>query len=60
MTPKLLTLLDLACQYLYFDTLGSEIRLTVMDLLKVDQNSVKQRDKQMDGQTNKLTNASPI
>ena len=33
---------DPAFQYLYFDTLESAIGLTVMDLLKADQNSVKQ------------------
>ena len=48
MTPKLWALLDLACQYLYFGILGSEIRHMVMDLLKVDQNSYNgQMDKQM-------------
>ena len=34
--------------FIYFDTLGSEIGLTVMDLLKVDQNSAELKD----GQTN--------
>ena len=39
MTPRSWASLDPACQYLYFGTLGSELGLTVMELLQVDQNT---------------------
>ena len=51
MTPRSWASLDLACQYLYFGTLVSEIQLTVMELLRVDQNSVGWTNNQTNEQT---------
>ena len=48
LTPKLWALLDPACREAYFGTLESQIGQTVLELLRVDQNS--------NGQMNERTN----